>query len=66
MKRFKPGDKVLMYDKPYRRIVTGEITLIRDAQPRCKVLWDGDVDLNYDYYPEECLHPFPYRPEPVN
>lgn len=51
MNLFKRGDRVgLPY---YDRYAYGEITIIRDND--CKVLFDGDFDLAYDYYPAKKL-----------
>lgn len=33
--------------------VEGEVTLVRDSD--CKVMWDGNTELNYDYYPKKDL-----------
>lgn len=46
---FKAGDRVrIRYFDGY---AYGEITIVRDEREECKVIWDGDYDLDYDYYP---------------
>lgn len=48
---FKPGDRVRM--KYFEGYATGEITIVKGDQ--CKILFDGDYDLPYDYYPSNEL-----------
>lgn len=46
MTDFRPGDRVRM--KYLNGYATGEITIVTDLT--CKVIFDGDFDLSYDYY----------------
>ena len=48
---FKTGCRVRM--KYHDRWATGEVTIVREDD--CKVLFDGDFDLDYYYYPKKDL-----------
>jgi hypothetical protein len=56
MMPFKAGNIVRMIDKTEEgdRYVYGKITIIRDYEPACKVMFENS-DLNYDYYYSEDL-----------
>ena len=51
MINFKSGDRIKM--KYYEGWATGEITIVREYD--CKVMFDADFDLPYDYYPKKDL-----------
>jgi hypothetical protein len=51
MKEFKPGDRVRV--KYEDHFAYGEITIVREND--CKVLFDGDFDLDYWYYSKEVI-----------
>ena len=48
---FKPGKRVRM--RYYDYWAKGEITI--STENSCKVMFDGDYDLPYDYYPKKDL-----------
>lgn len=43
------GSRVKYYDQYYNRYCYGEITILREND--AKVIFDGDTDLDYTYYP---------------
>lgn len=51
MDKFQCGDRVRI--KYYEGYAYGEITIVTDIS--CKIIFDGDYDLAYDYYPIEEL-----------
>jgi hypothetical protein len=51
MNKFKPGDRVRM--KYFDGYATGEITIV--TEDTCKIIFDGDFDLAYWYYPKSEL-----------
>lgn len=51
MEEFKIGDKVRM--KYFDQWATGEITIVTETE--CKILFDGEFDLAYWYYPMKDL-----------
>lgn len=51
MKDFETRDRVKM--KYFDGYAYGEITIVTDKE--CKVLFDGDFDLAYWYYPKKDL-----------
>lgn len=58
MNEFKPGDRVRM--KYYDGYTTGQVTIVTEYT--CKVLFDGDYDLDYWYYPKSELE---HEPRPI-
>lgn len=58
MNEFKLGDRVRM--KYYDGYATGEITIVTETE--CKVIFDGDYDLAYWYYPKAELE---HEPKPI-
>ncbi len=51
MTEFKTGDRIRM--KYYDGWAYGEVTIVTEIE--CKVLFDGDFDLAYWYYPKNEL-----------
>ena len=52
----KPGDRVKM--KVGNQYFVGEVTICRESENTCKVLFDylsENTEPNYDYYPEKDL-----------
>ena len=48
---FKSGDRVRT--KYFDRYAYGEVTIVKGDT--CKVIWDGDVELDYWYYSKKEL-----------
>lgn len=53
MPKFKAGDRVKMFNGD--RYCHGEITIVRDYDSTCKVMFDEDWAPNYWYYRQEDL-----------